>query len=333
MDDPSTKKSRKSKIVVGLVLAFIVLSTAYSYRKNLVFIVNPGYALKNMTEQELLSVNDGCLRTRDSDCLIITYKRLNEIDPLNEIYEANLAMELTKAKKYDEASPIYENLLKKGFGTYDLMAYYAMNFEGLGRIDDAIKWYEKTLEIAPDLIDITKKLAQAYVQTQRVFEALSLLKSFADSYPEAEASMAGRISANMELIENASKVDVKSLQLPGIGKGHFNVPISFKAGSKPQLFLVDTGASTVTLPTKDAEIYFPELMRNAQPASALIADGRKIATYLVTVPSLKVGPWELKSVKVVYCDSCQRLAGMTLLKSFKMETSARGSFYTLTISR
>jgi peptide/nickel transport system substrate-binding protein len=45
------------------------------------------------------------------------------------------------------------------------------------------------------------------------------------------------------------------------------------------------------------------------------------------------GPFEFKNIEVMFCDKCERLAGMNLLKQLRMETASQGDFYSLTLTR
>ncbi len=284
-------------------------------------------------EEKILDIRDQCVRDKDRDCARAAYRRLLELVPNSVSYSANLAFELTRAKMYAEADPIYSQILKSGHGTYDLMAFYGRNLDALDRTDEAIGWYEKSLALSPNLVDITKTLAQAYVKSGRVVEAVSLLKSFANRYPEAEGLVSGDLAADIELLNSGESLPNETIQLVGVAKGNFALPISLKSGAKPEVFLVDTDASTVTIPTKDAEIHFPKQLRTAKQGIATLADGSKIKIHSILAPSLHIGKWTFTNVPIAYCNNCERLAGLSLLKNLKLEASSSGDFYTLKLTR
>jgi clan AA aspartic protease (TIGR02281 family) len=316
-----------------LLVFFAVVATGWYFKNGILFRISPKLAVRNMSETDVTAVIHQCLRTADEACLVAGYGRLNELEPTNVIYQANLAFSLTKTRQFAAAEPLYKKILDTGVGTYDLMAFYGTNFEGLGKIPEAIKWYEKALELSPNLMDVTKSLASGYVKSGRVFEAISLLRSFANNFPEAHGAVAGDISASVELLGRQKAEPAQSIRLVGLAEGHFGVPLEIKAGARPEIFLIDTGASTVMLPTADAEKYFPALMREAKPIKARLADGGIITAHEVIIPSLRLGAWEFKNVRAGYCERCERLAGMSLLKNLKMETVSRGEFNTLTLRR
>lgn len=319
----------KYVLAAGLFIAAFLLT--FFFKNSLIAFISPSTAMRNMTESEVTSLLRDCQIKNNKNCLVSGYRRLVELDPPNVLYQANLAFHLTASKNYQEADSIYRQILAGGTGTYDLMAGYADNFEGLGQRTEAIKWYEKSLEINPNLIDVAQKLARAYVKEGRVFEAVSLLRSFIDRFPEVEGELSGDISADLDLLARHPNHGEK-LKLVGLSRGHFGLPLEL-GDSKAKVFLMDTGATFVTVSTKEAQELFPELMNSAVPAKGKLADGRVIASFKVRLPSIRLGQWEFKNVDVVYCDSCQRLAGMSLLKHMKTVISSKGEFYSVELSR
>jgi predicted aspartyl protease len=332
MFDTLEKKAHPAKrIAQVLAIAIALVGLGVFFRNELLMRVSPSYAVKNMNVGDLLEHQQTCLRNDDNNCLVLIYEQLSAHDPSNEIYRANWAFRLTTLKRFLEADPIYKSLFANGFGTYDLMAYYGQNLQGLGQKQEAIKWHEKSLGVNSSLIDVTKRLAALYVQEKRPLEAISLLRSFVTRFPETEGLLSGDISVDIEHLDKATPTN--AIRLVGLSRGSFGVPISLKENNTPAVFVVDTGATIMTLPTSDIENAYPELIARSQAGRAVLADGRTVQVRKTIIPKMKMANWEFKNTEVIFCDSCQRLAGMNLLRNLKIETTSQGDFYTLTLTR
>ncbi len=334
VEDLPVRRSWRERLLAPAILLGVVLLTFAIFRNEVLLFVDPALAVRGLSEDKVLALKDQCLFRRDEPCALAAYERLHEIAPDNAIYAANFAFRLTDLRRFDEAALLYQQILKSGTGTYDLMAYYGMTLDAQGKTLEAIKWYEKALEIHPDLVDITRKLAALYVKDGRVLTSISLLRSFAKRLPKSQGYIVGDLSANLELIgkEKFQAEENQIVHLKGVN-GHFALPITLQENASPLVFLVDTGASIVTIPTSDAETYFRDRMKDAAPGISVLADGRTIKSYRMRVPSLQMGPWEFKNVLVAYCDNCERLIGMSLLRDMKMEISSKGDLYTMTLRR
>ncbi len=321
--------SALSRAYLAVALVVLVLSVI-CFKNEIVSAVAPAYAMKNMSPGDMKVSKQNCLRNDDHECLVRIFQRQLELDPSDNHSKANLAMRLTSLRRFTQAAPIYNEILSSGVGTYDLMAFYAQNFKGLGQTDQAIKWYEKSLEIQPNLVDVIEDLAKLYVEKKRPAEAVSILSSFIDSFPSAEGMLSGNVIASQELFENTATPS--SLRLTGLSGSHFGLPLQLGGKSKSEIFLVDTGASYLTLPTEDVDKYWPGLKETSKAHRAKIATGEVIAIRVMRVPQVRLGDWIVKNVEIAYCDKCSRLAGMSFLYNFKMETDTRGGLSTLTLT-
>ena len=316
--------------MIAVVIVSIAGLTAF-FKNELMASINPAYAVKSMTPVQLASMEHSCMLTANHECLINVYQRMSEMDPQDVSAKANWAFQLTDTKRFAEADPIYKQILASGRGTYDLMAFYAQNLSGLNQNAEAMKWYEKSLGVNPNLMDVTQKLASLYVQDKRPSEAVSILKSFTYKFPDAEGSLAGDISASLELFENLKPNE--SLRLVGFSQGHFGLPLQMGRNGKLEVFMVDTGATTVLMPTTDIQKYWPELMATSRSAKAETANGQILEIHKVRLPKIKLAGWEFTNIEAAYCDSCTRLAGMSFLKNVKMATESHGELATLTLTR
>lgn len=101
---------------------------------------------------------------------------------------------------------------------------------------------------------------------------------------------------------------------------HFYAPVTV-GDSRPVAFVVDTGASTLTvndaLLDKSKAVY--KVVNPSLPIR--LADGRRIMARSVRISALKVGPFELKDVQAVSCRDCLPLLGQSVLSKFDLKTA------------
>ena len=274
-----------------------------------------------------------CARSQDKVCMKAGYQRLLDLDPDNFTYRANLAFALTDLGEHHDAEKIYQDLLSSGNGTYDLMAYYGRTLKALGKIEDAIYWYENSLAIHPRLIEVTRELALCLVKAKRELEALSLLNSFVMKYPDARAALGGNILTITESMKKVAvakaEVPVQPVRLMAIGDSHHYLPVALGNSPDPVMFMVDTGASLVTMNTSDLKKSYPDIEKTAESTQASLADGTIIDMKMAVIPTLKVGPWTVRNVEVAFCEGCQNLAGRALLRRFTIRTLPKGEFETM----
>ena len=108
-----------------------------------------------------------------------TSKRRKEDLPMNNTNEAMIrGEELFRAGNMNEAREIFEQVVQD-----DPLNYEAMNNLGtvlymLSQIDDAERWFHKTLSIKEDDPDALSNLADLYVNQKRWTEAASILERY-----------------------------------------------------------------------------------------------------------------------------------------------------------
>lgn len=323
--DPVGKSLVLPMIFVGILVA-VGIGAYFKFSNEPIF----------TSEEGALAYLEKCDRTSNLDCRLHAYKSLVELDPENVIYQANHAFTLTKLNSHEEALPIYEKLIAQGEGTYDLMAFYGTTLEKLGRTEDAMKWFKNALSINPRLMDTTKDLALLLNRMGQPEQAASLMESFVERFPQSAGYLKGSILSILESNETkdweTSGKEAKSMILLGLADSHHFIPLR-GAGTKSILFMVDTGASTVAMSEKDFKTLFPGFSGKISKARFSLADGRVVDGNIAVVPSMRVGPWELKNIEVSYCKFCEALAGKSLLKNFKMTTTQKGELETMELRR
>lgn len=324
--DPTEKKQVIPLILVAVVVALAI--GAYFQFSNF-----PHFR----SEQSALNYLGKCLENSDMDCRLHAYKSLAKLKPENAAYQANYAYLLTLENDAETAEPIYKNLIAQGEGTYDLMAFYGINQKKLGKNEEAIKWMQNALSINPQLVDTTKELATVLSQAGEPAQAVSLLKSFMERYPGSRGTFEGNIISILESnpvgeVESASEKSSEPLKLLAVADSHHFISLTGENG-KTMPFMIDTGASVVSMNSKDFKEMFPNFSGKISAARFSLADGRTIDGTMVTVPKMQVGPWEFKDVEVSVCETCVPLAGKSLLKRFKISTHQKGNLEYMELRR
>lgn len=294
--------------------------------------VNREEQLAQITDQGVLrDILGKCQHSGDRTCQKAVFQRFLQLNPTEIVYKANLAFVMTNLSEHTDAEKIYQELLADGEGTYDLMAYYGMTLMALNKDAEAEKWFANALSLQPNLVDTTENLAKVLIRQKRAGEAASLLESFIEKYPEAKGMLEGKLVSARDQID-VKQSNVKTMHLLAVNGGHHWLPIQLQGAKSPKMFLVDTGATYVSMKTDAFKASFPESVGGAREAIFLTADGRKISGKIANVPQLQVGPWTIANVQVAFCDSCENLAGRSLLNQFAIKISPRSGLSDLELS-
>lgn len=265
-----------------------------------------------------------CMASRDLACAEDSWAGYVRLRPLDGQGIANLGIVMNLRDEHAEAVVQFQKAIDAGEGAYDLFAYYADSLAKLGRVDDAIDWSYRSLAVRPTLVDVRGSLATLLVNRQRQHEALALLQAH-----DADLQARGRpaVFAGQRIaIENSlqggspqASPERSALRLPSHGE-HYYAPVAFgTAHSAP--FMVDTGASRTTLSRELLSASKVDYQVVQAAVEMTTADGRKVRADLVTLDSLKLGPFELKNAPALVCDGCASLLGQSTLSHFDMQTS------------
>jgi tetratricopeptide (TPR) repeat protein len=276
-----------------------------------------------------------CMRTHDLQCAEDNWLQYIRLRPTDGNAVANLGIVMNRRDNHEGAILQFERAIDLGEGAYDLFAYYADSLTKIGRAEDAIDWSYKTLAVVPRLVDVRGSLAKLLVLQKRYYEALSLLEGFDDQLKNsghAPYFEGQRIAIEAAIARNSRNAAAEraGLRLPKHGD-HFFVPVTL-GESRPSAFMIDTGASGVSI----SEDFLAESKVNYKvvkdSVSLRMADGRKIIGRVVTVPSLKIGPYELKGAMVFTCKSSGLLLGQSALSKFDLKSSRVQGVEFLTLS-
>lgn len=265
-------------------------------------------------------------------CSEEAFSKLLALDPRNAVALANMAIAQTHLRKYRSAVANFERLTQHARGTYDMMASMGRALEGIGRDDEAIGWYYRSLALNPHLIDVADRLIDLLAERKEYSEALSVIGSLSYSSARVEALFKGRMIALAHLESKNGKAETHAIRLVSVSDHHF-LPISLEGMEMPALFMVDTGASELILSREFlAENGLGDYTFQGN-GIATLADGRAVLAKRVVFHRLRVGPWTLNNVSAVVCEGCASLAGQSLLKRFRMSTSTVAGVEYMTLER
>ena len=289
-----------------------------------------------LTTTELRAQIAACERAGDLACAQDAWTGYVRLRPGDGVAHANLGHVMSQRDDSANAVLEFKRSIDLGEGTYDLFAWYGDSLSGLGRNDEAIDWYYKSLAIVPNLVDVRGKLAKLLMGTGRRYEALSLLESY-DTIAASEGRR-GYFEGQRISIESglsgaappAASGEARSLRLPVLGS-HFYAPVAL-GGGRPSAFVVDTGASATTV-TQEMLDESKVAWRVVQPVVTMTtADGRTVRAQAISIATLTVGPWVLHDVPALKCSHCVALLGQSSLSHFDLKSARTQGVEFLTLT-
>ena len=111
-----------------------------------------------------------------------------------------------------------------------------------------------------------------------------------------------------------------SVTLAQDGRGHFRTD-AFVNGAHVR-FLVDTGATLVSLPTSEAQRLGINYLQGT-PGYSVLADGRRVVSYRVNLESVSIGDITLYNVEGVVQGGGEPLLGMSFLSRTEMRNDGQ----------
>jgi len=334
------KGRRRRELPYGLISAAIVLAVGaggwfylhpISSGGERPWVLPPG--LPSMSEA-LSCQRDGDLPCAEADLVAYTKKY-----PGDSKAFAMLAILLTQDGRHKESIYYYQKAESMGVGTYDLDAGYAKSLDATGHLDAAMAKNQAALNLYPTLVDVRGALADELVRKGRGKEALNLLVDFdrqleAEGQPAYFAAQIRQIKINLggdyakEVVAEDATGNNIDAAAPGqtIVKGRpvmgtLAVPVSVDGGPA-MTFVVDSGASTISMPLENAE----PLLRSGRlkPGDMLgqrpvrMANGMIEMAQIYTLRSVTVGGTEVRNVPVaLYHGHGPNLLGQSFLRRFK----------------
>jgi predicted aspartyl protease len=334
----ASKKRRRREPPFFLISAVIVAAAAVggwfyfhpiSTNGERPWILPPG--LPSLSEAYICQ-RDGDIPCAEAD--LVAYTKKYPTDPKGY---GRLAILLTQDGRHKESLYYYQKAESMGVATYDLDAGYAKSLDATGQIDAAMVRNRAALDIYPQLVDVREALAGELVRKGRGKEALDLLESF-DRQLEDEGQQPyftaqikqmklnlGGDYAKQALAANPSADPVAApgqIIVKGVRDGGtLLVPVSI-AGAPATSFMVDSGASTISMPSANAAALFktgrigPENFMGRGVAT--MANGSIVPVEVYNLRSVTVGGREIRNVPIsIYRGYGPNLLGQTFLRRFK----------------
>lgn len=265
-----------------------------------------------------------CMRNQDFECAKQRWQEYVRLRPNDANAIASLGITENKLDDDEAAVADFRKAIDLGEGTYDLFSYYADSLSKLGKTDQAIDWYYKSLTVVPSLVDVRGNLAKLLVQEKRYFEALVLLASFDDhlksiGYPPYFEGQRIAIETAMQQANPLTFEEKLQLRLPET-YGRFYAPVIL-GQSHVTAFVVDTGATLTTVNNsflQNSKAKY-EVLRSSVELTT--ADGQRVQARLLNINVMKIGAFNLQNVSAVECPDCQLLLGQDTLSRFDLASS------------
>ena len=267
-------------------------------------------AMGTATPDDLSALGAICNTLGRYQCARNAYSRVIRGRPEDSFAIGSLAIALSNSGDYADALPHFERYFALGGGALDALYGYAKTLRALGRREDAIRWYYRTIQADARLLDVTGELVELLVQDSRRVEALSGIGAFVRALPGYKtywASSVIAIEAGMVDSANPSRDPNVTLKIPAIGR-HYYVPLRLGGGSHYEPFIADTGASALTFDSTWAEEAQVPVRRTGRSVLMETATGFAQGEE-VLVPEVMVGPVRITNVEAVMCSSCAPLMG------------------------
>jgi len=288
------------------------------------------------TAPELEQAAIHCMSERSWRCAEDDWSQYIKLRPDDSRAIANYGFALHFDGNDQAAIRQFEIAIGQGEGTYDLFAAYADSLANVGRTETAIDWSYKSLQLVPSLVDVRGNLAKLLVRQKKYYEALALLAEF-DQHLEAEGHppyfKGQRIAIESTAPRHVSAGDGRQpepLRMVEFN-GHFFAPV--RIGEAPvAAFVVDTGASTVTLDDEFLVASKAKYTIARIHAPVKIADGSIVDAKLVAIDHMEIGNFELDDVPAVVCGTCALLLGENALSHFDMAATKVQGVNALTLS-
>ncbi|MGE0528315.1 MAG: aspartyl protease family protein [Bdellovibrionales bacterium] len=274
-----------------------------------------------------------CSHLRRYSCAADAFGEALRSEPENLDALAGLAIAQTEEHRYAAAVVNFERLIEKGSSHVHTMAYYGRALHGLQRFAEAERWYYEALSLHPGLVDIADQLIDLLLRKRAYTEALSVIGNISAQVPQLREHLIPRAAAISELVGRAPQgTKRRTVRLASV-QGHHYVPIQFLGTLSPAFFMVDTGATLLTLNYDFVMKHNPSGLEFVGDGDVQLADGRRARGQFVVFKTLKAGPWHLQNIRAVICDGCALLAGKSFLRQFQTTTVQRDGVEYMSLTR
>lgn len=322
------EKSSLIKKAFSWLIIFIVISFSclflYEYNRWSPFfteatIIRIKAAFHYESPDELRKLSAICNTLNLYDYSVKYLKKLLEFDANNINTLANIAINLTKANFHQEAINYYNKMDNLNFvPAADLCFFRAKSLQALNQLEEAFFWHYKSFESADMYIDNLTALLDLHIRLEKPFEALSLIHGYLLKYPNMTAYLSPYESKFSEMTK-AATTESMSFRVPETSM-HYFVPITFKNKKNVEHYIVDTGATFMTVSKSIKKEELGVYVDTGQILQLHTASNDIVKSKLIIINQIKVGPITLKNVKAVLCPACPNLLGQSVLSQFNTQT-------------
>ena len=241
------------------------------------------------------------------------------IDKSQEINEEDkhlLAEIYFKNANYQKALPLYEKLYNTSEEPEGFMFFYAACLYHLEQYNKALPLFYQYFSMDDMLFDNVEYILKTLLQQKKKHEGLSFIESYIEKYPDIQKYFVTYINRLKKLPDLKNS---KSIRIAGLNN-HFHIPIKIGLSDKGYKYIVDTGASLMTINPQIFKANEGVIRKTGTKVSVVNADNKVSTLDIVVIEWLKVGDIELKNVKAVLKPKGENLLGQNVLKQFQIKT-------------
>jgi hypothetical protein len=131
--------------------------------------------------------------------------------------------------------------------TPDICFFRGSSLQALNRLNDALVWYSKGYTISDKYIDNLIATLDLYIELNKPFDALTIINNYLIKYP-AMTEYLNRYKLKFTEMAINDKSHITSFEVSEVSM-HYFVPIKFLLGKQFENYMVDTGATFITIPS------------------------------------------------------------------------------------
>lgn len=257
------------------------------------------------TDLEFASI---CNALRKFECSEMALRKIVDRAPNHRQALGNLALVLSSQKKWAEAKPIFEAYFSLGGSGYDVIFGYGKFLnEGAPEgksLNEAMSWMMLALSLSPDKSNLATEIAQIYTADQRYFEVFSMFAALKDQDPthmKLWRELEDRY--RLKFVNSSEPKEREELRITSLNGQIFWIPILNSEGQL-QSFPFVPKSSIFIMPYEFLAHKQGLTYESLGETVVVSSQSGKIDTKPVVIPTLRLGNWILKDMKVNVCESC-----------------------------